>query len=284
MRLSIDIDRVIQALGELRAIKAVKEAGFDAYDFGFFNEQKNAALMGSDYKRYYIDLRKETDRIGFVCNQAHAPFPVAYGSNFNISDKMYLAVVRSMECAAILGAENIIIHPIVVPDDVDEHECNKEFYKSLEPYAQEFGIHIGIENLYKRDLKRRTFKGVFGTPDKMQRLICELDSDRFVMCLDTGHAALTGVEPEEYILGMDNTLLGALHVHDTDYLDDTHTLPYLGKHNWEAICKALKTIDYKGDFTFEIPCFTGMFGSAMIPDALVFSAKIGRHLIGEIIQ
>ncbi len=76
MRLSIDIDRVIQALGEVHAIKAVKEAGFDAYDFCFFNEQKTAALMRSDYRRYYNDLRKETDRIGFKCNQAHAPFPM----------------------------------------------------------------------------------------------------------------------------------------------------------------------------------------------------------------
>lgn len=283
MRLSIDIDRVIQALGEVHAIKAVKEAGFDAYDFGFYNEQKTAALMKSDYKRYYSDLRKETDGIGFKCNQAHAPFPIAYGSVFNLSDKMYMAVVRSIECAAILGAENIIIHPIVVPDNVDEHECNKKFFKSLEPYAQEFGIHIGIENLYKRDLKRRTFRGVIGTPDKMRRLISELDSDSFVMCLDTGHAALTGVEPEEYILGMDKTLLRALHVHDTDYLDDTHTLPYLGKHNWKAICKALKEIGYEGDFTFEIPGFTGMFEKDMMQEALAFSAKMGRHLIGEII-
>ena len=85
----------------------------------------------------------------------------------------------------------------------------------------------------------------------MNRLLDELDSDGFVMCLDIGHVAITGTEPEDYIRGMSNKRLKALHVHDTDYLGDTHTIPYLGKHNWNEICKALGEIGYDGAFTYK---------------------------------
>ena len=67
-----------------------------------------------------------------------------------------------------------------------------------------------------------------------------LDSPWFVACVDLGHASITGFEPEEFIRGMDSQILRALHVQDTDYLDDRHQLPFLAKLNWPEIMKALK--------------------------------------------
>jgi sugar phosphate isomerase/epimerase len=49
--------------------------------------------------------------------------------------------------------------------------------------------------------------------------------------------------------------LHALHVHDNDYIDDRHTLPGLGRMDWEEIMKALAEIDYDGDFTYEADNF-----------------------------
>lgn len=282
MKLSIDVAGIVKVLGYENAIKCLKEVGFDAFDYGFYDESEVKMLLSDDYKEYYKKIREVSDLIGCECIQAHAPFPVEYGSDLKNSNDMYFAVVRSIEAAAILGAKNIVIHPVVVPDGEDELKVNKVFYKSLQLYAMKYKIKIAIENLYKRDIKRRTFKDVLGTPQKMRTLIDELGADCFVMCLDTGHSAITGVEPEEYIQGMNNKYLKALHIHDTDYLDDTHTLPYLGRHNWDEFCDALVKIDYQGDFNFEVPYYLSAFNQGMLYDALVFAEKIGRSLIAKI--
>ncbi|MBR2127888.1 MAG: hypothetical protein IJ940_03355, partial [Bacteroidales bacterium] len=42
------------------------------------------------------------------------------------------------------------------------------------------------------------------------------------VCVDVGHAAISGPDPEELIRGLDNKTLGCLHIHDNDYLHDQH--------------------------------------------------------------
>ena len=85
----------------------------------------------------------------------------------------------------------------------------------------------------------------------MNRLLDELDSDGFVMCLDIGHVAITGTEPEDYIRGMSNKRLKALHVHDTDGLRDRHWLMGDGVIDWVDFGNALSEIGFEGCFSIE---------------------------------
>ena len=112
-------------------------------------------------------------------------------------------------------------------------------------------------------------------------MIAALDSPWFVVCVDVGHAGLTGIEPQSLIRGLDNKTLKALHIHDNDYLDDSHNVPYAGKLNWDEIMKALKDIDYKGDFTLEVVAYLKKMDDAFIEEALAYCAKTGRHLMGK---
>ena len=235
--------------------------------------------MGENYKEYAKELRAHLDLVGIPCNQAHAPFSLKYGMD-NTYEEKYLNIVRSIEAASILGAKNIIVHAISVPEDVDFEQYNIEYYKSFIPYCEAFNIHVAIENLYKKDTKRnRIDGGKFSSPKELNNIIKAINSPWIVACVDIGHASLTGFEPEDFISKVDLSALKCLHVQDNDYLGDRHMPPYFGGLNWDAIMTALKKSGYEEDLTLEIPGYLKKFPKELLPDALKFAAAIGKHLI-----
>ena len=153
------------------------------------------------------------------------------------------------------------------------------FYKSLEPYCKEYGINIAIENMFYYDAKKRRHKGMLHTPQALKAIIEKLDSPYFIACIDIGHLAIIGEEPEDVLREMQPSILKALHVHDNDFLSDRHSLPFTGGINWQNVMDALKNIGYTGDLTFEICSFVNKMPDVLISDALKFAQKVGRYLI-----
>lgn len=284
MKLSVENHTLRKRYGDETAIKMLKEAGFDSIDYSYYWLEDTDDALGSNYIEHAVKVRQLLDENCMTCNQAHAPFALTYGSTFDLSEKEYAKIVRSMESAAILGAEHIVVHSLGVPNSVDCFAYNLGFYKSLEPYCEKFGIRIAIENLFEYDQKRKTFrKGRLHTPELLNGMIKALNSPWFVVCIDVGHAAVTGFEPEELIQGFDHQTLKSLHIHDNDYLSDRHALPCTGDFNWDKITGALKSIDYNGDFTLEIFAYLNRFDDEMMQDALMFAGKVGRHLMKKIV-
>ena len=273
MKLSIETYVLHKRYGDKKAIQMLKKAGFDSIDYSFYWLEK------SDENEVLGDKYREYAQRDMTCNQAHAPFALKYGCKFDDSDQEYVKLVRSIESAAVLGAESIVVHAIKTPPDVDSLAYNFEFYKSLEPYCERFGICVAIENLFWYDAKSKCNRGL-PTPESLNRMVTMLQSPYFVVCIDVGHAAITGYEPQDLIRRFDNKVLKALHIHDNDYIDDMHTLPYAGRLDWKNIMCALKDIDYKGDFTFEIFAYLGRIDDELMDAALAFSAETGRHLMG----
>ncbi len=283
MKLAVDTSAIFQKVGEVRGIEMIKEAGFDGVDFSYYGLDENSPILGENYRDYAKKVRALLDEHGLVCNQAHAPYALKYDEPFDLSNKNYRDIVRSMESASILGAKNIIIHSITIPmtvKDVTFEQCNYEFFKTLEPYCEKIGIKIGVENLYNRDKKRQSyFKIRCGTPESLSAFVERLDSPWFTACIDIGHASLTGYEPEDFIRGLKPGILKALHVHDTDYKQDSHTLPFFGNLNWYEITSALRDTGYQGDFTFEIRYYLKKFPEELLVDALKYAVFVGRYLI-----
>ena len=279
MKLSVGIYRIAKSVGDHKAIDLIKQAGFDAIDYSYFYDNECDEILGENYKEYAKDIKNHFDLVGISCNQAHAPLSFKYGMTMDSSEPTYFNIARSIESAAILGAKYIVVHSITVPDDIDFEEYNIEYYKSFIPYCEAFNIHVAVENLYKTDTKRNKKIGKIGSPKELNSIIKKIDSPWIVACVDVGHAALTGYEPEEFISRVDKNALKCLHVHDNDYLKDNHTLPYLGKFDWDALMTSLKNSGYTGDLTFEIVGFLPKLPKELIPDALKILASIGKHLI-----
>lgn len=282
MRLSVETYTLDLKYGYEKTIKMLKEAGFDSVDYSFYNlgTMKEEEILGENYIAYAHSVRKCLNDNGMTCNQAHAPFAFEYGGKFDVSDPEYNKIVRSMESAAIMGAENIIIHSIGVPAVVENvFDYNLSFYKSLEPYCEKFNICIAIENLFEDDLKSKCYRGKLHTPELLCKMVKCLQSPWFDVCIDVGHAGVTGYEPDVLLKGFDKNTLKALHIHDNDYISDKHMLPFTGDFDWEKIMKALKTVGYTGDLTLEILGFMKRADEAFMEESLQYAAKVGRHLI-----
>lgn len=279
MKLSMEIYTVAERFGDMRAVELIKEAGFDAIDYSYYYKKECDEILGDGYRQYAQEFRAHMDRVGIACNQAHAPFSFKYGLRTDPSEGKYLSLIRALESASILGAKNIVVHAITVPEGVDFVEYNIAYYKSFIPYCERFGICVAVENLFRRDKITNQIFGKLGTPEELGGIIKAIASPWIVACVAVGHATLTGNEPQDFIAGMDREALKCLHVQDNDYIGDRHLFPYSGKLNWSEIMTALKKKGYDGDLTFEVVKQIDLYPNELIPDALKLANAIGRHLI-----
>ncbi len=284
MRTSIETSALANKLDESTVLQMIRDAGFDCIDYSFYwlDEARNALILGDSYREHAAWVRAELDRLGLACNQAHAPFEFSMKNDtLELSNKNFRELVHSLEAASILGADSIIVHAIRPVDGESKLEANVRFYKSLEPFAREYGIHIALENLFggafDGELHSYT-DNLFERPEKMRELAAALDSDVFVCCVDVGHSTITGIAPEEYIRGLDGKFLRALHIQDNRLTQDDHALPYTGRINWNAVTDALAEIGYEGDLTLEIFAFIGRFPVEVYPALLQLASAVARHL------
>ena len=287
MRLSMNISSAVPKFGIEGSIELYKNAGFDAVDFTLGDMMKPESPLYGDAWRAEIDrIRTFADKIGMPINQTHAPFRYTRDQFEREWDFVYGQMVRSIEASAMLGADVVVIHPIhyMTYHGCEEEifERNMEFYRSFIPYCRHFGIKVGVENMWQRDAKRgHIVADTCSKSEEFIRYIDTLDSEYMVACLDVGHVGLplTDEEAEDVIRALGHDRLGALHIHDNNYKDDQHLLPFMGRMNWPAIAKALGEIDYKGDFTYElIATFVDSADPTFAPKGAAFLEQVGRHI------
>lgn len=277
MLLSTETNSIIKRFGEEKAFEMLKNSGFDACDYSFYNE--TARLLADDYMEKAKISKELLDKVGLLCNQAHAPFDLVEGEPFDIACDNYKAVVRSIEYAAYLGAENIIVHLLCTKNRADLYKYNSEYYKSLAPYGEKYGIKIAVEN----DFERRNGKvlPVLNYPEEFSEFVENLNSEWLTGCIDIGHAAMFN-DPAEFISKTNDSIIKALHVHDNDLREDLHLFPFTSHINWYSLCDALKKANYSGDFTFETIKSFDRLPNELIEDSLVYLAKMGRYLMNLI--
>lgn len=288
MRLSIETYDLVQKFGYQKAFQLLKAAGFEAVDYSLYWDYEGW-LMQDDYREKALAIRKALDETGLVCSQTHAPFHsvaanrkdgIAYGQSFDESVPTYLETIRAMEVSAILGAEHTVVHSVNTPFDVDLLEYNLPFFKSLQPYAEKFGIKIAIENLFRFNAEKK-YEHRIGDGTSMNQVYKALDPAWFVLLVDTGHAKMVGIEPQDLIRELTPGALCGLHIQDTDGLKDRHQLPYMGNLDWDAVLKALKDTGYRGDFTFEVNHILEPIPDELAEPALAYCAAVGKYLIAK---
>ena len=276
------------------AIRLNADAGFDAYDISLF------ALMGNEYplgfrSENYVDYAKEVrayaDSLGILCNQSHAPLAHDNGDKAH-DENTFNQIVKSLEIASILGAKISIVHPKQhLPYGVGNNaqilkELNIEFYKSLVPYCEKYGIKVAVENMWQLDPEEEKYvvDSTCSKPEEFCEYVDAIGSEWVVACLDLGHSPIVGQDVPGMIKAL-GPRLQALHVHDNDLIGDLHLPPYSGKMDFDAICKALKEINYKGDITFECDgTIAFKYPAELVASSLTHLCNIGKHLRSKIID
>lgn len=277
MFLAVDNHVIRKTYGEEGAFRLLKETGFPAVDYSFHEWPAEDPLFSGDALSYAKRIRSMMDACGIVCRQCHAPLDFVIGEQPDESSENYRMIVQSIRSAAVFGADHIAVHSIYSPTVTKEEEWreNIRFFRSLLPYCEETGVKIAIENLPVQ---------ASDTPEEVNRMLLELDSPWFGALLDTGHAAISGITPDDYVRRLTpGTLLG-LHIQDMYEKKDKHWIPYMGEIDWDAFLGALSETGYTGDFSLEIIHFMERVPEALLPEAHRYAAAVGKYLQEEFLQ
>lgn len=288
MLLSSTFSTVQKHFGTEKAIDFMAESGFDAIDFSFFEETFYGEETDDEsFRDSFLRYRRRAEEKGICFNQGHAPFPSS-SSDEEETEHIFRDIVRSIRNASYLGIPLMVVHPMThldygqygMPEKL--FEMNLDFYNRLLPYAKEYNIKIGIENMFGVLPNRKLVRHACATPEEFIKYLEALDKEWFVACLDIGHAFAVCENPADFIRCLGRERLKALHVHDSDGFADLHTLPYQGKVNWDEVAVALREIGYEGDFTFEAAFYLPQFPPELYPCAAHLMAETGRHIIQKI--
>ena len=146
MKLSTQTDVLARRLGDEEAVRILAGVGYDCIDWSFFPMTNSSGpWCRDDWREHAQQMRALQDELCITANQAHAPFPSSRGDEeFDTMIRKW--ILRSMEAAAIMGVRNIIVHPMQhLPYHKNAQELfdmNVEFYRSLIPYCEKFGIRV----------------------------------------------------------------------------------------------------------------------------------------------
>lgn len=268
--------------GVEESVNMLADAGFPAVDITMDNLQ--SPTFADDFRGLADSLLGIAKERGITYIQAHAPV----GKWDYYIEKVIPMLPTYFEFAGALGIPNIVVHPIMRGNYYYEKERmfeeNIEFYKSVAPAAKKFGVKIALENMWDRHaVTKRIVDCVGADPNELVRMYETLDDpDAFTVCLDIGHVALCGREPEDAIKIIGGERLGCIHAHDNDYKEDMHVLPGFSKINFDKVCRALGEIDYKGCFTLEAGGTYENFEDGQLPTVLKFMADTTRYLCGKV--
>lgn len=283
MRVSCPTE-ILDAKFSLRdTIRLLKEAGFDCFDLSMCSSSQEIQqlLTADNYAEQARDLRRFTDELGIACNQTHTPFPTSLG---DVNDEYRFQMqIRALEISGIMGANIAVVHPNQHLNYADRQRelfpMNVDFYKRLIPYAEKFGVKIATENMYQANNGSQIpSDSVCSRSWEFCELIDAVNSPWLVGCLDIGHVSLMGADIEKFIRDMGPNRLQALHIHDTDFVHDSHTLPFTLSINYETVAKTLGEIGYRGDFTFEAGSFFRKFPAQLCLPAAKLMCETGRYL------
>ena len=280
MKLSIDHAVICRLYGMENGLRMIKEAGFDNIDYAFLCFDRKDVLFPNNFPetmKHTAQLLKET---GLGCSQTHSPIPVSFGpktihfgETLDLSNIHFVDMVHTLEATSLLGAKQSVFHGLPVPQGGGSEqymEFNYKYFKALEPYAKDYGVKIGIENLEKTS-------GNLYKAQWQNELLDRLDSPQFYALVDLGHAAASETTPDEHLRAIKRGRVQGLHFHDFNTVE-AHVTPGLGVTDWDKVAVALAEIGYEGDLTMEVTTHR-KFPKSLIPAAFKLTAESGKAFV-----
>ena len=154
-----------------------------------------------------------------------------------------------------IGIKNMVLHcENMVESTLTKEEKiakNVEKLKILAEHVKNKDVTVCLENL--RPHSDSDPELIDRNADDLLYIIEKIGSDRFGICLDTGHLNLTDKNQREFILKAGNKLK-ALHIANNEGVTDQHMMPFSrGTVDFVEVVKALREVKYQGLFNLEVP-------------------------------
>ena len=272
--------------GHLYSLDKYREIGYDVLDYSMYSEGEGSFFLRDGWQTYAEKLREAAEEHDLWFAQMHSP-GMAYVGQEPMEEAKLELTRRAFEFCSILGTEHLVVHPRMFPDGIYGQnrerimEYNLRFYDSLLPYARQYKVTIGLENMFSWDPeRRRNCPTTFSDVEEMLECIDRLGDDHVAVCFDTGHYNVLGKDPAQAVRILGNRL-ELLHVHDNFGNGDHHLAPGYGNINWKDFMQALKDVGYKGTFTAEAESMSRKLPADAEYDAAKLTYTILKTLVAE---
>ena len=226
--------------------------GYECVDYQDLCRTNGERYKGSDddMKAILQKDREAAEAAGVEIWQVHGPWYVDDATEesraFNLK-----CMKRCALGTAMLGSKYMIVHPVMPyhwnkeDDPAWTYELNMKYFAEVADFAANIGVNVCLENM-------PVGHHSIGTLLQVAKFVREMNKDNFQICMDTGHANITG---EDIFAGMRlaGDKLTTLHIHDNRGHSDEHRFPFTGVFDWLQFRDILKEIDYKGVYSLE-PC------------------------------
>jgi len=235
------------------ALRHAARTGFDLFEPAV--EEDDLRLLGRDeFDRRWKGLGELASSLGIgietVATGLFWRYNPLVDSNAGVVRRIVEAEARA---ANILGAKVILVVPgLAVPEmGYDEQlEKLKRVWRALAPIAREYGVRIGVENVWNR---------LLAGPLEMKWFLEDLEPEVFGAYFDVGNV-LPHSMPEHWIRLLKGRIV-AVHVKDF-YIPPTldglrFGVPLTGSINWPGVRRALEDAGYSGPITAEVPPYPG---------------------------
>lgn len=302
LKISIQTARFARNNAELDGFLAqIKEAGIDGVDFPLyaFQNKENPRFFDKELEEILEivrPLKEALDRHGLIVTQTHSPFPTYKMGDEDFNAYQVRAHRKCCDLTRYLGCDLMVVHPAkesLLMSAAELKEASIELYSSLIEDAKRTGVKILLENMWsRRGAGSAIFDSTCGSAEESVDYIDTLNAiageEVFGYCFDVGHASLCGKHMQEFLRAL-GPRLKALHIHDTDRINDTHTIPYsfctaggLPMTDWEGMLAGLREIGYRGAINFEAANAFNCYPKPLYPALLNMFYAIGKYFSDEI--
>ena len=150
MRIVTQTEALSERFGDQRAVEIICQSGFSGIDYSMFTlNNEKCALAEDDWKDYLKPVKATADRYSVPFTQSHCPFPTAKKDDSAYNKFMLERTKRAFEASAYLGVEIMVVHPVTYDPEGTDFEVNYKLYQQLKPFAEETGVKIALENMWR---------------------------------------------------------------------------------------------------------------------------------------
>lgn len=264
------------------APKELKTIGFDGVDFQFCDFSRYDDMLT---QKYADDVMKEYEEIkeaGLLVSQSHLPFwgshlaPLGDGTYMAFEEYMLPRMIRCIELAAKMRCRTCAVHLYFENDMEKSRKGNIELITKLLPHLEKNGVILSIENIYGPD-----YSDIYLSAAEDLLYYTDYFDSRYVgVCLDTGHAVLSGQDTLKMLKKL-LPKLTALHINTNSGDSDIHSLPYLVSYmeqiDWKKFITVLKESGYNGAFNMELSIPKA--GECAVSAFYKFAYEIARYIV-----
>lgn len=265
------------------SVDLCSQAGYRVMDMNFHDCCMFDTPMKTDcWEEWIYGIKEKAKECGIEFSQGHSHFYNFCDPSVPNREELDEYIRRGIIGASVLEIPWLVIHagtdfqsstPVK-----SSREKTIEYLKPRIELAAKHNVGIAIENLWELNIspKRR----YTSTAEELVELVDILskDFDNVGICWDVEHSSIMKQDLYSQLQLVGNRLK-ATHISDYLSVQEDHILPFSGNTDWAEVMRALKSVSYKGDFTYEIHRYTMRVPDELVLSALKHSVKVGNYLI-----